>query len=163
MRLFFALWPPRDAALELERWAQSLDGRRARPDKIHLTLAFLGEADAEKAKVAAGRVQASRFHLPLDEVRYWAHNQIVWAGPRRVPPELAQLAEALQLELYKEGFMLERRPFAAHVTLARKAAPVESLPPLPGLRWPVAEFTLVGSSLRAGGSEYQILERFALA
>ena len=122
MRLFFALWPPRETALALERWAQAVDGRRTPADKIHLTLAFLGEADAGKASAAAGRVQAAGFRLPLEEARHWAHNQIVWAGPHRVPDELARLVEALQVELYKEAFILERRPFAAHVTLVRKAA-----------------------------------------
>src|SRR5882672_6392219 len=148
MRLFFALWPPRETALALERWAQSLEGRCTPADRIHLTLAFLGEADAEKALVAARRVQAAGFRLPLEEASYWAHNRIVWAGPRVLPAELALLAETLQMELYKEGFILERRPFAAHVTLVRRAA-AQSLPALPRIEWLAKEFALVRAS---GGS-----------
>jgi 2'-5' RNA ligase len=158
MRLFFALWPPREAALALERWAQPLEGRCTPADKIHLTLAFLGEAEAQKAIAAARRVQVGQFWLPLEEARFWGHNGIVWAGPRRIPEELARLAETLQLELYKEGFILERRPFAAHVSLLRKAAAPGALPPLPQIEWPVKEFALVGS---ADGS-YETLERFSL-
>jgi 2'-5' RNA ligase len=157
MRLFFALWPLRETALALERWAQALEGRRTPADKIHLTLAFLGEADAEKAAGAARRVQAAAFRLPLEEAGYWGHNKIVWAGPRAAPGELVQLAASLQLELYKDSFILERRPFAAHVTLVRKAA-AQALPPLPRIEWPVKEFALVGSSDGA----YQTLERFSL-
>jgi RNA 2',3'-cyclic 3'-phosphodiesterase len=159
MRLFFALWPPREAALALESWAQAVEGRRTPAGKIHLTLAFLGEADADKALAAASRVQAGGFRLPLEEARHWSHNHIVWAGPHRVPEELARLVEALQLELYREGFVLERRPFAAHVTLVRKAAKPESLPSLPRVVWPAREFALVGS---AGGA-YRTLQRFALS
>ena len=102
-------------------------------------------------------MQAGAFELPVEEARYWAHNQIVWAGPRAVPPELTGLAESLQLELYRDGFILERRPFAAHITLLRKAPP-QPLPPPPAVAWPVREFALVGSR----GGAYETLERFAL-
>lgn len=159
MRLFFALWPPRETALALERWAQAVEGRRTPADKIHLTLAFLGEADAEKARAAALRVQAGAFRLPLEEARHWSHNGIVWAGPHRLPAGLTLLVEALQLELYKEAFILERRPFAAHVTLLRTARPPASLPALPRVAWPAREFALVSS---AGGA-YRTLERFTLS
>ena len=157
MRLFFALWPPRETALALERWAQGLEGRRAPGDKIHLTLAFLGEADAQKAVAAACRVQAAPFQLLLEQASYWSHNKIVWAGPRLVPAGMTRLVEALSLELYKESFILERRPFAAHLTLVRKA-PAQSLPALPQAEWLVEEFALVSSS----GGSYQTLERFSL-
>jgi 2'-5' RNA ligase len=159
MRLFFALWPPRETALALERWAQAVEGRRVPADRIHLTLAFLGEADADKARAAALRVQAGAFRLPLEETRHWSHNDVVWAGPRRPPAELTLLVEALQIELYREAFLLERRPFAAHVTLVRKAPPPASLPALPRVAWPAREFALVSS---AGGA-YRTLERFALS
>ena len=158
MRLFFALWPPRETALALERWAKPLGGRCTAAQKIHLTLAFLGEASPERAVLAARRVQAPLFDLPVDDARYWIHNRIVWVGPREMPPALALLAESLQLELYRESFMLERRSFAAHVTLLRKA-PEQLLPPLPRLvEWPVNEFALVHSS----GGRYETLERFRL-
>lgn len=114
-------------------------------ENIHLTLAFLGEADAEKAVVPAGRVHAIPFDLPLDHAGYWRHNKIVWAGPREMPRELGELAAALQSELVKDGFSLEKRPFAAHLTLVRKARPPASMPALPALRWPAREFALVQS------------------
>jgi 2'-5' RNA ligase len=157
MRLFFALWPPQETALALERWAQGLEGRRTPRDKIHLTLAFLGEADGDTAVSAARRVQAAPFHMPLQEARHWSHNKIVWVGPREAPAGLTELVRALHLELYKASFILEKRPFAAHVTLARKA-PAQPLPALPPIEWPVKEFALVGSS----GGSYRTLERFSL-
>jgi RNA 2',3'-cyclic 3'-phosphodiesterase len=122
-----------------------------------MTLAYLGEADAHKAATAGQRVQAAPFGLALEEATYWSHNQIVWAGPRHMPAEMTRLVQALQVELYKESFMLERRPFAAHVTLVRKA-PAQPLPVLPPVEWPVKELALVAS---AGGA-YRTLERFAL-
>ena len=161
MRLFFALWPPRETALALERWAQGLEGRRTPAGRIHLTLAFLGEADGARASAAARRVLTGGFLLRLEEAGYWGHNKIVWAGPSPLPAALAQLAELLQLELYKEGFILDRRPFAAHVTLVRKA-PAQPLPALPPLEWPVREFHLVSSSHTLESTAYRTVERFAL-
>lgn len=165
MRLFFALWPPAETARTLAGWAREAQretgGRTIDEAKIHLTLAFLGEADPQKAVQAAQKVQAIQHTLPLEQARYWRESNIVWAGPRETPPALKELFESLSLELYREQFILERRPFAAHVTLIRKARAAK-LPPLPAVEWPVREFLLVRSSLSSSGSVYEPLERFAL-
>jgi RNA 2',3'-cyclic 3'-phosphodiesterase len=160
-RYFFALWPPPGAAAALEGWAQALQGRVTPAAKIHLTLAFLGAVAPEKAIAAARRVRASPHTLPVENAQYWKHNKIVWAGPRETPPRLKALVEALHLQLYRAEYILERRPFAAHVTLLRGGPPPRELPPLPRVEWPVGEFTLVRSTL-SRGSVYEIAERFAL-
>ncbi len=163
MRLFFAAWPPPDTAQALAQWARQLEGRATPADKIHLTLAFLGGVQPEKATAAARQVRARPHALPLEVAQYWKQNQIVWAGPRDTPPALKALVDALHLQLYRAEFILERRPFAAHVTLLRKAPRPASLPALPALDWPVREFTLVSSSVSSKGSTHTILERFPLA
>ena len=162
MRLFFAAWPPPDTAEALALWARQLEGRATPADKIHLTLAFLGGVQPDKAAAAARRVRARPHELSLEIAQYWKQNQIVWAGPRDTPPGLKALVDALHLQLYRAEFILERRPFAAHVTLLRKAPSPASLPALPALDWPVREFTLVGSNVSSKGSTYTILERFPL-
>jgi RNA 2',3'-cyclic 3'-phosphodiesterase len=165
MRIFFAVWPPADTARALARWAletqRQTGGSATQESKIHLTLAFLGDADHERAIRAARRVQGAAHALPIEQARYWRDNRIVWAGPRETPPPLLALFKQLELQLYKEDFMLERRPFAAHVTLIRKAR-AAALPPLPAVDWPVFEFVLVRSALSAAGSSYEVLERFPL-
>jgi 2'-5' RNA ligase len=65
------------------------------------------------------------------------------------------------MELYREEFILERRPFAAHVTLIRDARRAP-LPPVPEVAWPVCEFLLVRSSVSSRGATYEPLERFTL-
>ncbi len=162
MRFFFALWPPAETARALESWASTLEGRSTPADKIHLTLAFLGTVSPEKAIVAARRVQGRRHELALEKAQYWKHNRIVWAGPREAPSELKTLVQALHLELYRAEYILERRPFAAHVTLLRSAQAPAELRPLPKVEWPVRELTLVRSANSAKGSVYEVLERFAL-
>jgi 2'-5' RNA ligase len=161
-RYFFAVWPPPRTAASLERWAGALEGRRTPAEKIHLTLAFLGAVAPEKAALAARKVSGARHDIPIDRAGYWKHNRIVWAGPRETPAALKALVEALQLELFRAEYMLERRPYAAHVTLARGASPPRELPPVPKVEWPVSEFTLVSSRNSAEGSVYEIVERYPL-
>ncbi len=157
-RLFFALWPPAAAAAALHAWAENLEGRPTRLENIHLTLAFLGEADPMKASAVARRVQGRRHELPIERAEYWRHNKIVWVGPREIPAPLDQLVKALHAELAAEGFVLEARPFAAHVTLLRKAPRPAEFPALPQISWPASELALV-ESVRG---RYRTLEAFQL-
>jgi 2'-5' RNA ligase len=130
---------------------------------IHLTLAFLGEADSIRAPAAARRVRGRRHALPIDTARYVKRNEMVWVAPREMPPSLEALVKALHFELYRDEFILERRPFAAHVTLLRNARAPASLPPLPAVLWPVDEFLLVRSRTSSRGSNYEPVERFPLS
>jgi RNA 2',3'-cyclic 3'-phosphodiesterase len=163
MRLFFALWPPPATARALADWARAAardsGGRATAEEKIHLTLAFLGEAKPEKALAAARRVNGKKFNLTLEQAVYWQRNRIVWAGPQQAPPALLKMAETLQRELCREEFILERRAFAAHITLVREARTPGQLPELPILQWPVNEFLLI----RSISGRYEPLERFPMA
>ena len=158
MSLFFALWPPPETARALAQWAKSIEGRTTAEAKIHLTLAFLGNADAGRASAAAASVRGRAFELAVDQARFWKHNRIVWAGPAEMPDRLAALVDQLHAALRQAGFVLEDRPFAAHVTLVRKAGAPAAFPPLPAVEWPVAEFLLC----RSAGGRYDTLERFPL-
>jgi 2'-5' RNA ligase len=164
--LFFALWPPRETARALAAWAEEVrrdaGGRATAEPNIHLTLAFLGKADPAQASAAAERVSVAPFALDIDTAKYWKHNKIVWVGPSTLPGKLSQLVERLHAALKDAGFVLEERPFAAHVTLLRKAAAPRSLPPLPPLSWPATEFTLVRSTSTGTGSRYDVLTRYNL-
>jgi 2'-5' RNA ligase len=167
MRLFFALWPPREAAAALHDWAlrarAATGGRATRAASIHLTLAFLGEV--EERRVAELRDLAANGEphaLPIERARHWARNRIVWAGPNEMPAPLKALAGTLATQLQERNFPVEQRPFAAHVTLVRNAERSGALPALPQVDWPVREFVLVRSRLSAVGPDYEVLERFAL-
>jgi 2'-5' RNA ligase len=162
-RLFFAIWPPPDAARALAQWADEVQelssGRRTPVGNIHLTLAFLGQAEPARAIAAARRVNGMRHRLPIETAKYVNH--MVWVGPREMPAALAALQSSLAIELFREEFILERRPFAAHVTLIRKARG-SVLPAVPAIEWPVNEFVLMSSSVSSRGASYTHLERFPL-
>jgi 2'-5' RNA ligase len=156
VRLFFALWPPAETANALHEWSRALHGKPTPAEKIHLTLAFLGDADPAGAIAAARAVRARRHALVLDQARYVKRNEMVWAVAREAP---MLLVESLHVNLEKAGFVLEKRPFAAHVTLLRKAPRPEALAPLPRVAWPIEAFALVRSS----GPNYETVERFPLS
>jgi 2'-5' RNA ligase len=167
--VFFALWPPERGAARLAQWAQALaretGGRATRQETIHLTLAFLGEIEAARiddAIAAARSVHASAHKLLIEQAVYWAHNRILWVGPQRTSAPMQRLARELGQALRRAGVALERRPFAAHVTLIRKARAPNALPPLPRIDWPVDAFVLVRSVLSSEGSSYAELARFPL-
>jgi 2'-5' RNA ligase len=167
MRLFFAVWPPPEAAEALHHWAllagRATGGRPAGAGAIHLTLAFLGETDeARLAELKALRTAGRGHLLPLECALHRLRQRIVWVAPRKTPEALAALAGALAGRLAEGGFRTEARPFAAHVTLVRKTRERGELPPLPEVRWPVAEFLLVRSRLSAAGTRYETLARYAL-
>ena len=166
MRLFFALWPPRETAQALAAWAaqvqQQTGGKVTVTENIHLTLAFLGEADPDKAIAAARGVKAKRHELPIETAKYVRRNEMVWVAPAAMPEPLSVLAASLHGALKAAGFRLEERPFAAHVTLIRKGLPPKALPPLPRLEWPVNEFALIRSRTSPKGSTYEPVELIAL-
>jgi len=130
-----------------------------------LTLAFLGdvaEGRLDDAIRAARNVRGSRHALPIERAKVWTHNRVGWVGPKRTPQALKNLADSLREKLLGEGFTIESRRFAAHVTLLRNARKSSRLPPLPSVEWPVDEFTLVRSQLSRKGSGYEVLARFTL-
>lgn len=104
-----------------------------------------------------------RHLLPIEGSRYWAHNRIVWVGPRATPSALEALVSSLVLKLNEQGLRTESRRFSAHITLIRKARDPGILPAVPAVSWPVAEFVLARSRLAAEGPGYEILERFPLS
>jgi RNA 2',3'-cyclic 3'-phosphodiesterase len=155
-RLFFAAWPPEGVAQALADWAREAQktcgGRATQAANIHLTLSFLGDVEAEVARSRGAAVRVPAHAFRVEQARYWQHNRIVWAGPLETPAGLRQLARELG----------ERREFAAHVTLIRKARSAVTAPLPPALEWPVTHFTLVNSVLGTAGPSYEVLETYAL-
>ncbi len=166
-RLFFALWPEDDQRRGFQNLLSQLPkrhGREPHPDDIHVTLAFLGDVEPERrvcAERAAEGVRADPFSLIFDRVGYWPRPRILWCGASERPAPLLGLLATLNRGLLGCGFEPDRRPFAPHVTLARKAPPIEARSVEPPIPWPVDSFALVGSRLGVRPS-YQVLRRWAL-
>lgn len=169
LRLFFATWPPAGRAAELHAWARSVaagTAERVLPaENLHLTLAFLGATPPERLRTAVEAARAVMFEphtVRLDRAGHWARSAVVFAAPAETPPALQALATNLRSGLAAAGFVLEDRAFAPHVTLIRKAVAARDLRPLQPVEWPLAAFVLARSTLTENGSQYEILEEFAV-
>ena len=135
---------------------------------LHLTLAFLGEVEAERAGLAAEAMEAARgrtMELVFDRAgRFKGTGGDIWwaGGPEN--PALAAVQRRLARGLVSRGFELEARRFIPHVTLARRVPEPEGRPEL--FETPVTErvgaLSLMRSELGRGAPRYTELERVAL-
>ena len=170
-RLFFALWPSHSTRTALAEAQQllkpSFKAQWVNPNNLHITLAFLGSVEAEKvalANAAADAVGGRPFELLLDCIDYWRKPRILCLTAGTTPTELEQLAGDLAGNLRAAGFELDKRPFRAHLTLARKA------PYLPladarlewAIPWKSTAFVLVESIKGPDGSRYSVIKSWEL-
>ncbi len=160
MRLFFALWPdalscPRLGTRAAELAAEA-GGRAVPAANIHVTLAFLGEVDAERVAlvhaVATG-IELQPFRLELDRLGWFSGARVGWAAPSQLPEALADLQAALRCELSARGFVLDDRPFAPHATLVRRIERAVEPRRIEPIGWRVEEIVLAQSRRGAGGYE----------
>jgi len=165
-RLFFALWPDeatRSAISRATREAVRLSGGRPiAKERLHVTVAFLGELTDAGLEVArqAPPIPVGAFKLTLDAVGVWPGSKILWLAPSDVPEALEELEAVLWERLVERGFRAEDRVYRPHVTLARRARPVAA--DVEPVEWTVAELALVESFPEARSVHYEVLERWPL-
>ena len=166
-RLFFALWPEPAVQAALAQIGRDLQrrlgGKPTRRESIHLTLAFLGDIALEKmgdVESAAARTAFEAFSFALDTAGCWKHNGIAWIGPSVTPQPMLQLAGSLAGALLDAGFHVDGRPYAAHVTVLRKARCTPLDLTVAPVHWLASEFVLVRSELNAEGSRYSVVGRW---
>jgi RNA 2',3'-cyclic 3'-phosphodiesterase len=123
-RLFIALDLPLEVRESLVALQPKLPDLRVVPvENLHLTLHFLGAADATVAAELMNQVAAYQqsFEFHLDGVGYFfgrSINLILWVGVE-LNEELSKLHSALGARLLAAGFEIDKRPYRPHITLAR--------------------------------------------
>ena len=116
-RLFVALWPPDDVVQRLAAMPRpAVDGLRwTRPERLHVTVRFLGQCDeaAVEAALAAADLPAARATLgPLVER--------LGRGVVMIPVRgLDSLAAAVEAAMARIGLPPPDHPFTGHLTVAR--------------------------------------------
>jgi RNA 2',3'-cyclic 3'-phosphodiesterase len=185
VRLFVALEIPaavRDnlAALleDLRALSAQLADKRprwVRPENLHVTLQFIGEAATEKldgiratlAKIRSGAPLEIQFH-GLGFFPNAAHPRVLWAGVQ-ASANLPTLAADVDGALETKGFAREGRAFTPHLTLARFEPPglheklrgaIEERDELVFGSCEAREFHLIESKLKPSGAEYTSLATF---
>lgn len=151
---------------EFARAAQRECGGRAVPaHNIHLTLVFLGAVARDRLdglEALAATVEGAAFSLEINQVDYWRHNRIVWAGVRDCPDVLTGLVKRLEHALAGVGFRLNQRPYVPHITLLRDARRAPAQNRLAPVAWPVSEFALVESVQLDNSQLYEVLQSWRL-
>jgi RNA 2',3'-cyclic 3'-phosphodiesterase len=165
LRLFLALWPEVATRTGLVAWqhcwAWPPRAARVRPERLHMTLHFLGDVPAERlpALIRGVDTPTEAFDLQFGRAELWPGG-IAVLRPRHTPPALVRLHDGLGAALRRLELPVESRPFRAHVTLARRAAGATPPKHGPELGWPVdAGYALVRSL--PGGAGYAPVQVFA--
>jgi 2'-5' RNA ligase len=180
VRLFIAAYPPEEALAGFGSLVSTLavgqprgPGQSVRlvpPERMHLTLVFLGDVPedrlpAAKAAVAAGVARWAATHdgrARLPHVRIAGGGRFgrgrfttVWAGVRGDVAALGDLVGDLRRQLRAAKLPFDVKPFRPHVTLARPgdrlpdadlAADLHALCHYQGPEWPVASIDLMRSN-----------------
>ena len=158
----------------------------AAPERIHLTLKFLGEIRAESVdKVEAALRSAAEGSLPLllkttgvgtfpslKAPLKMPMPRVVWVGIEDCK-ELSRLQKRVEEELSTLGFERDGRPFSPHLTLCRVKTKESQRLMAKGLKGPgsdvkidesfdVAEIILFKSELNKGGALHTPLKRISL-
>lgn len=150
------------------------------PDRLHLTLKFLGRTDRDRAPEVGRALDRAAGEFGPMELRLTGVGafpslrapRVLWLGVEG-PPALAALHEAVDESLSELGFEREGREFHAHVTLGRARrgggrralAEVERLAERVGLdaTCDVRELKLMESVLRPEGARYSVVSSHPLA
>jgi 2'-5' RNA ligase len=183
MRLFVAMDIPEGvrsslAGLSAKLRAACQDARWPRVEGLHVTLKFIGETPAEKLEAIQTALASIPSRAPIfikfrglgffPNVR---RPRVLWAGVE-AGPELTEIAAAVETALQPLAIPREERVFAAHLTLARFAAPrglealgdaIEKAAPFEFGSATAKEFHLYQSVLKPGGAEYTRLATFPFA
>ena len=178
VRAFFGLPLPeaqRTAyAAFLAACAEAAPGFRWTPaPNLHLTIRFIGQADLAVVGAIAQRLGARSLpalDVELGEMGSFRRGRlvrVVWQGLASGSEAVAELARKVDAECAAAGFLSEKRPFQAHLTLARArardGAPLPTLPTLPRLQpWRAGELVLYQSRLGRSGAVYEPLRILTL-
>lgn len=183
MRLFVALEIPRTVRDNLAILIDELrkigpKARWLRPETIHVTLKFIGEAPSERlpeirstlANVRSGGAVELRFR-GLGTFPNAKRPAVLWAGIE-ASPNLQELAADIESSLEPLGFPRERRAYVPHLTLARFQPPhiPEALRAAISERndrefgaFETSQFALFESKLKSSGAEHTALASFLFA
>jgi 2'-5' RNA ligase len=170
-RLFLAVWPDDEVEAELRALPRKDQAgvRFAPPERWHLTLRFLGEADpGEVADAVDGAV--ARSPLPPTRVRLGPAVDVLGERQLVVPAQgLDELAAAMAQATGHLGEPPPRRRFIGHLTIARlkPRAPSFRMPPALGTpihaEQDVEEVALVESRLHPDGPDYTTLQTWPVS
>lgn len=180
MRLFVAITPPAEVRAEVVatacRWLGNGEALRLlTADRLHLTLAFLGELTTGELSELRRRLESAARSVAAFELRTTAWGRFPRRGRPRVywlgiePCEgLDELVQRVRTHLVDFAPDLEGQEFHPHLTVARvRRRRQRRLPEVPDeasepWSWPVRSAELIESRLGDGPARYHLVDRCSL-
>ncbi|MGB2591653.1 MAG: RNA 2',3'-cyclic phosphodiesterase [Candidatus Acidiferrum sp.] len=185
MRLFVALEIPtavRENLATLVRDLRELSSKMpdkrplwVRSENLHVTLKFIGEADARQVEGIRGALSKIHSDAPVDlefhQLGFFPNERrprVLWAGVN-ASPNLPALAVDVDRALETQDIAREQREFTAHLTLARFEPPGLSEALRAAIQekssrefgsFQTHEFHLMESKLNSSGSVYTTVATF---
>ena len=167
MRCFIAAWPDETTRIALaslsDHVRQRVEHRRvARPDDLHLTLAFIGDLTEQVAlnlSDAVAKLHFTPFAWQLDTLGFFKDAGVVWLGAAgETAKRLVSLGDEVRALLDQMNVAYDRRPLAPHVTLLRgvRSFAAETVAPI---RWRISSVALYRSDPALQASRYVRIER----
>lgn len=189
-RLFIGTMLPSPSQARVTELRQSIEGtlsnwwdcklRWVRPDKLHITLLFLGDCDEEKeAKILstldsmAGTLPATYLDYEQFEI-FYSHRRPNAAVllPSKVSPELLSIGKALKSQLAEFGQKQEEEyDFRPHLTLFRFPRDTHKRYKVEGdldlgahlpLRQEINQFSLIESHTGSQSADYIQIKNYTL-
>ena len=165
VRLFIALWPPQAVREQIVAWQAQWQwppkASVVAPERLHLTLHFLGDVAPERIRdlgYVLEPIRAQHFALHFVRSENWKDGVVVMR-PEHVPTQLRGLHGRIGLALSGIGMAPEPRPYRAHVTLARRADGAVPPPGPADVHWSVQDgFVLV--RVHGGTRGYEVIGRY---
>jgi len=159
-----------DAIAKLQ--TSALPARFERPEKMHVTLAFLGRTPPEKLRaveeaLANAAAAEGRFSLMFDRVGAFPNERrprVLWLGCSRVDENFGACARRVRSAFATLGYDFDAEA-VAHVTLCRARPPLRGTPQLQieqGVRLDVEHLTLFESIPEGRTTRYETRARAPL-
>jgi RNA 2',3'-cyclic 3'-phosphodiesterase len=179
IRAFLGIELPQSirGALQVQQFLLPLP-RKVEPEKLHMTLVFLGDCPEPALDAAHDGFEALRetgFPLMLQGLGLFGKEKphCAWAGVAP-SPQLMHLQTKVETIARRAGCPIDSRKFMPHVSLGRFSAPPPSetarleraIAMGAGFRtepWQVTELVLWQSHLMRKGAHYRVLTRYPLA
>jgi 2'-5' RNA ligase len=196
MRIFIGIDLDSEVRARINRFIEGVQAfapaaRWARPESLHITLKFIGEQTPEQVEAVTERlrrVEGGAFEISSAGYGFFPTAKaprVFWIGIH-AGPQLAKLAESIDMAVAELGIPREDRPYSPHLTLARGGPGRKSGSPkrqkddgpntifatlekrlaamgkLDFGTMTAHEFILYQSQLSPGGSKYTNLHRFPL-
>lgn len=148
-----------------------LEARFEAPEKLHITLAFLGWVDPESIETIGEALDRGAginapFDLKLDKLGAFPHERkprVIWIGAREQGASFRALSRSVRKEFEDLGFSFDKDS-VAHVTIARVKDGDAHLPMLDvaQMKLPVRSLALFESIPAGPTTRYEVRAKFSL-